>query len=245
MVVSAIVSNGGVDKEGNGQLVFSGNSDYAGLTLVGMGTLVVTQNNALGTVAGSTAVASGATLAFRGNVNYTTLETVYLNGPGVVVAGGSGAIDSIGGNNTFAGPMVMQSAATIGSSVVGQTLTLTGNLNNGGFSLTMTGMGNLVFKGAISGAGGITKGRPGFANIDTGNDSLAGNNTFSGNVLISFGTIIITSPTGLGTTAGTTTVAAGGTLAFDGGVNYTQPESIYLNGNGQGGGRSRESDRQQ
>ena len=234
MIVSAIVSNGGVDKEGNGQVVFAGNNDYAGLTLVGAGTLVAVVNNALGTVAGSTTV-SGGTLAFRGNVNYTTLETVYLNGPGVTVAGGSGAINSIGGNNTFAGPITLNSPAAIGSSVTGQSLTLTGGLNNGGFLLTLTGLGDLVFKGVISGTGGVTKGRAGFSNIDTGFVYLAGNNGYSGNTLVMSGTVVVQSSTALGTIAGATTVAAGGTLAFPGGITYGPLEALYLNGTGYNG----------
>ena len=44
------------------------------------GTLAVTSNNALGTTAGGTTVASGATLDFNSNVSYSTAEPLTVNG---------------------------------------------------------------------------------------------------------------------------------------------------------------------
>src|SRR5262249_30100657 len=85
--VSAAVSNGDVNKLGQGTLAFSGNNSYTGATLVNAGTLVASSNNALGTSANGTTVARRAMLVVQGGIS--TNEPLILNGTGV---GGAGAL---------------------------------------------------------------------------------------------------------------------------------------------------------
>ena len=66
-------------KAGSGTLTLSGNNTFTGLTTISNGTLAVTTNNALGTNAAGTTIASGATLDLQ-NVTYSTTEAITTNG---------------------------------------------------------------------------------------------------------------------------------------------------------------------
>ena len=88
---------GGLTKQGTGTFTLSGNNPYSGVTNVSAGTLVAAVNNALGTAAGGTTVAAGATLGFSGGINYATAEPVTLNG---------GTLASLAGTIPLPGPQL-------------------------------------------------------------------------------------------------------------------------------------------
>lgn len=104
-------------KTGDGDVVLNASSanTYNGLTRLFGGKLIVEKNGALGS-AGSDSDASAntfqvgtisgnaveSTLAFRNSVNYSTNEWIFTDGLGIV-ASDYGQIDSLGGNNIFAG----------------------------------------------------------------------------------------------------------------------------------------------
>ncbi len=138
-----------IQKTGAGTLVLGGNNAFTTPLNVGAsGTLIVTTNNALGTAAGGTTVAAGATLGFRGGVNYTTAEPVNAQGIGV---GGIGAIHSFSGDNTFAGNISFSENLTIGAAA-GSTLTLNGNVTDigGGWrNFHKVGTGTVAVNGAL------------------------------------------------------------------------------------------------
>lgn len=124
----------------------NGGNSYTGVTNVATGTLEVTANGALGTVAGNTVVASGATLQFDGTFNYSTAEPIRISGSGV---GGVGAINKTNGNGVLSTPILLAGNATIGSATLGSTLTINPDIITAS-TLTFTGAGNTVMAGSLT-----------------------------------------------------------------------------------------------
>lgn len=89
---------------------------------------------------------------------------------------------------------------------------------------TLDGSGTINISGGISGAGDLNKNGVGLL-------TLSGVNSYTGATFVSGGTLIVTNGSGLGTTAGSTTVQSGASLA----IVSTSPsgENIVLNGTGQ------------
>ena len=145
--ISSILAGTSLTKAGPGVLILSGTNTYTGLTTVSAGTLEVTANDALGTIAAGTSVTAGATLKLT-NVNYSTAEGLTINGAGAGGAGDGALVSS--GTSTFAGLITAVTNATINAG--NGTLALSGVIVKDGTTLTLT------FKGAggtitISGTG--------------------------------------------------------------------------------------------
>ncbi len=135
--VSAILAgNGTVTKNTSGSVTLSGANTFTGSTTISAGTLQVNTNNALGTAASGTTVASGAVLNLN-NVNYSTAEPLTLNGSGI---SNGGALTN-SGTSTFAGPINAATNATINAG--GGTLNLTGGISKNGTTLTIAGGGTV------------------------------------------------------------------------------------------------------
>ncbi|MBI1797420.1 MAG: autotransporter-associated beta strand repeat-containing protein [Candidatus Eisenbacteria bacterium] len=212
--ITAVISGAfNVTKSGAGTLAFTVNNTYTGTTTINAGQLVVTANNGLGTIAGKTTIASGATLGFRGGFSYSTPETLSVTGTGV---GAAGAVKNVSEDNSFAGPITLTAASTIGSATAANTLTLTGTLTNGGFATTFSGAGNTVVNGIILGTGAVTK-------SGTGVLTLAAANLYTGVTTVSAGTLRVTSTLGSPTGTGAVTVSSGAFLdgANPGGIAGT------------------------
>jgi autotransporter-associated beta strand protein len=131
-----ISGTGGLTKNGSGSVTLSGSNTFTGSTTVSAGTVQVNSNNALGTAASGTTVASGAVLRLN-NVNYTTAEPLTLNGSGI--SNGGALLNS--GTSTFAGPINAATNATINAG--GGTLNLTGGVSKNGTTLTIAGGGTV------------------------------------------------------------------------------------------------------
>ena len=143
VALSGIVSGtGALTKAGAGTLTLSGDNTYSGATAVNDGTLVAAHNNALGTTAGSTTVASGAALGLQGGV--TVAEAVSAAGTGISSAG---AIYNVSGTNILSGNVTLTGATFLG--VTSEQLTIGGNIG-GGFNITKAGAGTLVLSGSNS-----------------------------------------------------------------------------------------------
>ena len=114
-------------KTGTGTLTLSNTNTYSGSTTIDAGTLVVTANGAMGpATATGIVVNTGGALAFTGGLHYTTAEPITISGSGPA---GNGAIENISGANTFAIPITLSGAATIGSDA--GTMTLGGIISTG------------------------------------------------------------------------------------------------------------------
>ncbi|ACB76811.1 beta strand repeat-containing protein [Opitutus terrae] len=219
----ALQNTGGalsLTKTGAGTLTLTdtaGASNFTGATTVNAGALNIRAGTALGSTTGGTTVASGAALELQGGISVGT-EALSLTGTGV---GANGALRNISGNNSFAGAITLGGATEIQSD--SGTLTLSGGIG-GAQNLTLAGVGNTTVSGAITtGAGTLTK-------ADSGYAVLSGVNTFTGATSITGGTLEIRSNAALGTTAGATTVSAGGTLALSSGISTA--EGLTINGVG-------------
>jgi autotransporter-associated beta strand protein len=133
-------STGGLTKSGPGVLTLTAAGSFAGATQINAGAIVATANGVLGTTAGGTTIAGGASLGLSGNINYSTTEALSLRGTGVASANtffaGSavqrGAIQSVSGDNTFAGNIVVDATGTTRIGVQdGAKLNLTGSITLG------------------------------------------------------------------------------------------------------------------
>jgi autotransporter-associated beta strand protein len=134
----------------NGAITVSvlGNS-YSGETVVLAGILATSVDGGFGAQGGAGVVVGGgtngstvlgnqnATLDLR-NVNYTTIEQLFLSG---------GTLATTTGNSTWVGTITVSANSNILVNA-GATLTLTGNIAGAG-SITQLGAGTLILKGAV------------------------------------------------------------------------------------------------
>ncbi|MBX7206785.1 MAG: autotransporter-associated beta strand repeat-containing protein [Verrucomicrobiaceae bacterium] len=136
----------GLTKLGDNTLLLTNGNTYTGAATISGGTLEVSANNALGTNAAGTTVASGATLRLNG-VSYTTAEALAINGTGV--SGGGALVNA--GTSSYAGQITAATNSTINAG--GGTLTVTGGLVKNGTTLTIAGGGSVIVNTTgISGA---------------------------------------------------------------------------------------------
>jgi|GEM_PF-809420 len=145
-----IGGSGGVVNQGSGTLTMTAVNTYSGVTAINNGAVNLQNAQALGaTGAGNGTVVAGGAAIQLNNASGIGIgnETLVLNGAGI---GGAGAIDSVAGNNSWAGDITLASDSTI--AVEADSLTLSGAVGESGGSraLTKTGTGTLVFGGNIS-----------------------------------------------------------------------------------------------
>jgi autotransporter-associated beta strand protein len=111
--------------------------------------------------------------------------------------------------------------------LVSQTLTLNGNIANGGHLLRMNSFGTTLLNGQISGTGSLFK-------TGSGTAVLSGSNSYTGTTTVAEGTLRITHGSALGTSAGGTTVSNGASLALASNITVAS-EPLTLYGAGDGG----------
>lgn len=214
VTLSGVISIGGggkdyaITKTGPSTFTLSGTNTYGGATTISAGVLRIQNASALGSIASGTTVASGAALQIQGGIAVGT-EALTLNGSGIA---NDGAFRNVSGNNSFAGAITFASASTISSDA--GTLTLTGNVNNGGFLFTENGAGNVTITSVISGAGGLTKNGAGTLTL-----SGAASNTYTGATTVNQGTLILAKP-GSVLAPAITIGGAGSTATVQLGANY-------------------------
>jgi len=142
-------------------------------------------------------------------------ETLTIQAGGITKA--AGAADVIISSN-----VIMAAAQTW--NVDAGTLTVSGTVTNGGYTLTVDNDAAVAISGAVGGAGGITK-------LGSGTLTLSGGSGYTGATTITAGVIRVTNATGLGTTAGGVTVASGAALELSGGI-VVGAEALSLDGTG-------------
>ena len=180
-------SNPILAKVGLGDVIFSGANTYGGETRVEEGALVVDNAHALGGNANGTTVVDGAVLELRSNLD---AEPVILNGHGLSFDGHyTGSLRNIAGDNTYVGPLTLNTDATIGV--------------DSGSQLTIGTSPQLPGTGTVNGTNDLVKEL-------TGTLVLASNNAgFSGATTVNQGALRVRNAGALGVGAAPTRVLDG------------------------------------
>ncbi|MCJ2078839.1 DUF4214 domain-containing protein [Methylobacterium sp. E-016] len=218
-------TGGSVVITGTGPLTLMGANYYTGATTVSTGILNIQNGNALGTTAGGTTVASGATLQLQGNITVGA-EALTLAGRGF---GFSSALENVSGTNTYGGTITLTGISGIQSDA-GSSLTLNAtNAVTGNSTLTVTGAGNTVIAGTITtGAGKLLK-------AGSGTLTLSGSNTYTGGTEIDTGTLAVSADNNLGAASGALALGAGkleATASFESarGISLQSASLIQVDG---------------
>ncbi|MEO5912992.1 MAG: autotransporter-associated beta strand repeat-containing protein [Luteolibacter sp.] len=149
----------------------------------------------------------------------TLASNLRVNGGGTVV---------LAGTNTYTGTTTVENSNTVLQVGNGGT---TGNLGAGNVSVTT---GSLEFNHSDTYAvGNVLTGSGTYRQVGSGTTVLSATNTHSGLTTITGGTLQISNPSALGTTAGSTNISsAAGRLALSGGI--TVAENITINARNSG-----------
>jgi len=169
---------------------------------------------------------TGTTTFLGGNSTASANNTFASNS--ITVSAGAGTV-TFGTTGALAGIRMGTGNAITNNS--GNVLTIAGSLGSRGTSgtpdFTLGGSGNIDFTGQI-GVGG-TNANVAITKSGNGLLTLAGNNLYNSTTTINAGTVRVSSSTGLGTSAGGTSVAtAGGKLELSGGITVAG-ELLTLN----------------
>lgn len=136
-VSSAISGAGEIIKLTTGVATLSGNSDFTGVVTISEGTVKLGNANSLGSTAGGTTVAPGATLDISGQLlplgEIVTISGSGVNGAGSVVNSGAGGA-GVGLKN-----LIATAPATIGGSARWDIRDSPGGVNINGYALTKAG----------------------------------------------------------------------------------------------------------
>lgn len=215
------IGAGTVTKTGSGTCTFTAANTYSGATTVSAGVLNIQNAAALGTVDGSTTVASGAALQLQGGLTYNA-EPLNLAGTGI---GSTGALRNISGDNTWTGPITLTAATRLYSSSGILTINAANAVTAGNLNLTVAGAGSTTITGVIAtGSGTLTKN-------DSGTLTLTAANTYTGATTVAAGVLNIRNASALGAVSGATAVASGAVLQLQDGITY-DAEPLTLAGSG-------------
>lgn len=231
-ISSVITGNGGITKDGTGNLILSANNNtvYTGVTTVSQGVLKVSNAYALGATSGNTVVNGGTVLL--DSAGYTINEPFNIIGLGF---NNLGTIRNLGQVSTLNGAITLAGSASIVSSGSNTTtsadsLLITAAVDlgaTGNYILTTVVDRGMNISGVISGnTGGLTK-----MGLDTLLITGTAANTYKGATLLSYGKIRIKKAAAFGTVDAGTTINIGTTVLID--LNtFTVTEPFNINGSG-------------
>ncbi|WP_018980577.1 autotransporter-associated beta strand repeat-containing protein, partial [Saccharibacter floricola] len=222
---AAISGAGGLNQNGSGTTILTGNSSYSGPTAINKGTLQLGNGGTSGSIANSSITDNGVLAVNRSD---NVLFNQKISGTGALIQNGSG-VTTLAANNTYSGPTTIN-AGTLQLGNGGTTGWITSQpiVNNG--TLAINHSDDVVISQLMSGSGAFNQNGP-------GKITLLADNTYSGPTTINAGTLQL----GNGGTTGSIASQAitdNGTLAINHRDNVTLNQAISgtgaLNQNGSG-----------
>jgi outer membrane autotransporter protein len=170
---------GGLQQNGPGTLILTGNNTYTGGTSVAPGsTLQVGAGGTTGSIVGN--VADAGTLAFDRSDVFT--YGGLISGPGSVAQVGTGTT-ILTGDNTYTGGTSIAPGSTLQLGNGGSTGSVVGDIIDNG-TLVVDRSNALTLAGVISGAGGLQQN-------GSGTLVLTGDNTYTGATTVNAGSLIV------------------------------------------------------
>ncbi len=192
---------------GTGTLTLTASNTYAGATTISGGVLQVGNSGSGASIGGTSGVLDNAALVFNhaGNVVFAPV----ISGSGSLTQTGAGML-TLTANNTYTGATAISGGTLqIGNGGSGEGLASSTIVNNA--ALVFNNGDTLVYGGAISGGGSLTK-------TGSGALILSGSNTYSGATTVSGGVLELLA----GNSYSSYTAANGTALVIGGGsVNLT------------------------
>lgn len=231
------IGTGTLTKDGAGSLIFTAANTYSGDTFVNQGRLEFgaggSVNNSTIRIANAGSGNGEVRLAASG-LTLTSIMGASNGGTGTATISATNS----SGTNTLTNQIFLDKALIISQST-GGTLNLTSaratdtSTNTGidikGFNLALTSNGTIDISGSIynsSGTGGLVLN--GAGTVILRGDTRT---TYAGSTSVNSGVASVRSNTGLGSTAGGTSVSSGAALELQGGVAIGA-ESLTINGSG-------------
>lgn len=145
LAINARVSgSAAIIKTGAGDMALTASNTFTGSVTVNAGELNISDNNALGTLAGGTSVTGEGLLGLSDNITVPG-ESLTLNSTG---QGADGALQNTGGTNTWTGAVSLTQTAVI-NVATNSGLTLGGVISGSG-GVTKTGPGQLDYAGTFA-----------------------------------------------------------------------------------------------
>ena len=132
--------------------------------------------------------------------------TVSITSSNGITIGGDGIADTALRAITLALPITLAKPQSWSNNSA-STMTVSGNVDNGGFNLAIVGSGNVALNGAVNGAGGLTYGGGGTLTLNAANGYGGATNVASGTVVLGVANALPT---------GTTLTVNGGGLDLSG-----------------------------
>jgi fibronectin-binding autotransporter adhesin len=178
---AVIAGSQGFTKSGAGALYLNRTNTYTGTTTISTGDVRLGVNDGLGAsgAGNETVIASGAMLRLDNAATSTfvsgiqTSESFTISGDGV---SSLGALRSQAGTgNAFTGPITLAANASIKANP-GAALTLSGSINVGSNTLTLSDNGDFTVSGGIAGTGNVSYSSQGSL-ILSGSSTLTGTTT--------------------------------------------------------------------
>jgi autotransporter-associated beta strand protein len=169
-------TSGGITFQGSATTTLSANNTYAGTTTISEGVLAISTSGGLGSTAGHTIVASGASLRLVTN-NFGLSENLTLSGTGIGTGSAYGALNF----NRNTGIFGINGVVTLsGGAAINTFNSATANLT---FAQGIQGTGNLTLRASAANNGGAVYALNG-ASSYTGDTTLSTNNATSGVTVI-------------------------------------------------------------
>ena len=209
---------GALTKTGTGTLTLTGTNTFSGTTTISGGTLQIGNGTTDGSIGSSSGITNNSALEYRVAAS-STVDKI-ISGSGTFTKSGAGTL-TMSAANTWSGHTTI-SAGTLqlgDGSTDGTIVNSSGITNNSSLVFNVAGTSQ-TYTSFIDGTGILTK-------TGAGSLRLSGTNTYTGGTTLTAGTLILTSVSSMGGSAGNLTFAGTGTLTSD--VDLSGTRSWVIN----------------